>query len=208
VVDLGCGVAGPATDIALAFPAVRITGVTISPVQAALAQNLIRERAVDVRVDVRCGDYHETGLPTAAFDQVFVLECAGYSPDPVALFREACRLLRPGGRLYVKDVHRPEGPLGEVESVAWEAFDRQWALARTPTLREMRRDVETAGLTVTRAESVQVEMDHRWFGEAMLDQTGLLPRLSEFGRLCAPPAALRGTIGEILAIRPVTLAPG
>jgi SAM-dependent methyltransferase len=51
------------------------------------------------------GDYEDTILPRAGYDGVYALEssCHAHDAGKAALLTEACRVLKPGGRLVVAD---------------------------------------------------------------------------------------------------------
>lgn len=175
ILDAGCGVCGPAIDIARAYPNCTVMGLTISEVQADIARRRIAEANMWSRVGVYCEDYHRMPFPTDSFDVVLFLEVTGYSPDLDALYREAARVLRPGGRVYVKDLFRQDIPY----SRSMRDFDRLWGLASTPTLPETTDAMQMAGLVdVTTREYPHVDMGHYY--RSMLSEDGAL---NEFGRV-------------------------
>ena len=124
LLDAGCGVGGPAVALLQAYPHATLAGVTLSPVQAAMANQLALDRGVAARARFAVADYHELPFADATFDVVFYFECTGYSPDPAALYREAARVLKPGGRVYVKDVFRRATDLDAEPSSAWSPLTR------------------------------------------------------------------------------------
>jgi len=148
VIDAGCGVGGPACALLQAYPRATLVGVTLSPVQAALAQQLALKRRVADRAQFVVGDYHALPVDPASCDRVFFFECTGYSPDPARLYREAARVLRPGGTVYVKDVFAKPPPWTEAEAAKLRAFDALWACVRTGTLDEAASAAGAAGLEV------------------------------------------------------------
>src|SRR5438105_932352 len=97
VLDAGCGVAGPAVDIARAYSTVRIDAITISPRQAEIGQERVRAAGLGERVRLYLGDYHALPFVDESFDAVVFFESSGYSDDRTQLFAEVRRVLRPGG---------------------------------------------------------------------------------------------------------------
>src|SRR5438477_6911662 len=67
VVDLGCGVGASLCYLATRLPAIRGTGITLSPVQARFAQEAVKQAGLSERVVCLGGDYcHvQAGLPPA-----------------------------------------------------------------------------------------------------------------------------------------------
>lgn len=80
-------------------PAVRLTGIDLTPQMLAVA----RQRAHDLgrKVDLRVGNAEALDFPGSSFDTVVVTLGLCTIPDPRAAVGEARRVLRPGGRLLL-----------------------------------------------------------------------------------------------------------
>ncbi|TYC00309.1 methyltransferase domain-containing protein [Micromonospora sp. WP24] len=105
VLDAGCGVGAPAVQLAEEY-AVRVTGVTISPVQAVEAQRRREHSEAATRVAFAHGDYHDLAFPDSSFDAVVAIESLMHAGDLAAPLAEFHRVLRPGGRLAIADCTR------------------------------------------------------------------------------------------------------
>ncbi len=105
VVDAGCGVGGPACFFAEAGK-VNVQAVTISEVQVGKAREKVKERGLEERVQVLHGDYHRLDqlITPQSADVVYFLESFGHSHDKAAAIDAAARVLKPGGKLYIKDL--------------------------------------------------------------------------------------------------------
>ncbi len=147
VLDAGCGVCEPAIDMATGFERVGIEAVTLSSVQADVARARVKAAGLDHAIRIHVLDYHELPFSDGSFDIILFLESAGYSDDHEALFAGVHRLLRKGGRLYIKDMFCREGELSERQLRALSAFDRTWVQS-TPRISEIVSSVERSGLEV------------------------------------------------------------
>lgn len=192
VLDVGCGVCGPALDLAAALD-VSIDGITLSPSQAATARDRIQAASLEDRVRVHLGDYHHLPFEDGSFDAALLLEAASYSPDPEGLFAEVHRVLRPGALLYVKDFFLEEGRLGPEQARELQDYDFTYC-TRTRPLREVLQALDAAGFECLRAGPLAGATMER-FHQAMVDSGSLptvtsafltfqapAPRLSRFGR--------------------------
>jgi cyclopropane fatty-acyl-phospholipid synthase-like methyltransferase len=180
VLDAGCGVGGPALAIACGVPDVVIDGVTVSEVQVRMARDLIARAGLGERVRVHLADFHRLPFRPAVFDLALFLEVTGYSPDRGLLYREAARVLRPGGTVYVKDVFCRDGPLTPRQRSSMAAFDELWACVRSPTLTETVGALRAAGLVdVSAREYPFVDTQHFYESTVSRDESGL--RLNTFG---------------------------
>jgi SAM-dependent methyltransferase len=98
LVDLGCGMAGPALWVARETGA-NLIGVDVSSVAVALATE--RADRLDLPRSARfiTGSFADTGLDSASADAAMSEDAIQYAPDKTAALWEAARILRPGGRL-------------------------------------------------------------------------------------------------------------
>jgi ubiquinone/menaquinone biosynthesis C-methylase UbiE len=201
VLDAGCGVAGPAIDMACAVPDLTVIGVTISPIQARLARTRIRQAQLQSRVQAIVGDFHNLPLPDASVDAALFLESAGYAFDQAAVFAEAHRALAAGGALYVKDVFLREGAVSIAQKAQVEAFNRTFAY-EVRRMQETINAIARAGFTEIRAADLSPWITTEPFKRAMTSRSGDVTSLNDFGR--RHRAAFTATslfFGEIVARR-------
>lgn len=120
VLDLGCGVGGPALRIAARADA-RVTGVSISEEQVKTANRLAAEAGVADRVRFDHADAMKLPFADQTFDAVMALESIGHMPDRQQALTEACRVLRPGGRIVLTDAFE-RAPRKETRHPAIDRF--------------------------------------------------------------------------------------
>jgi tocopherol O-methyltransferase len=114
VLDVGCGIGGPALHLAGALGCT-VEGVTLSALQAARANAKAQAAGVAERARFHQLDALATGYHDGRFDVVWALESLMHIPDRAAFFAEALRLLRPGGTLAVATWSVRDGALDEDE---------------------------------------------------------------------------------------------
>jgi SAM-dependent methyltransferase len=109
VLDIGCGTGGAALALAAEHGAGSVTGVDVEPYVVRVATQRAAARGLSGRV--RFQQVTPGPLPFAdeSFDVVFSKDAIVHVEDKRALYAEARRVLRPGGRLCIGDWFRGEG---------------------------------------------------------------------------------------------------
>ena len=121
VLDLGSGGGIDCFRAArLVGPEGRVIGVDMTPEMVALAQGNRARLGVD-NVEFRLGEIERMPVDDGSVDLVISNCVINLSPDKDAVFREAFRALRPGGRLSVSDIVLV-GELPETERESMESW--------------------------------------------------------------------------------------
>ncbi len=143
VLDLGSGVGGPARHVA-SVVGCRVTGVDLVDEYVEFARDLGARCGLDARLAFRQGDATRLPFEDASFDAVMTQHACMNIVDKAAVYREAVRLLPPGGRFGLYDLM--QGPGGApFYPVPW-ARDRSTSFLAT--LRETRELLNAAGFEI------------------------------------------------------------
>jgi len=153
VLDIGCGVGGPARYLAATFGC-RVTGVDLTAEFIAVAQMLTARCHLDHFVDFRQANALDLPFADASFDMVWCQNVTMNIEDKAAFYREVARVLKPGGRFTSTEM--AAGPAGE------PYYPQPWA--RQPEIsflvpqEEMRAAMEAAGLRVLEWRDTSAEV--------------------------------------------------
>jgi SAM-dependent methyltransferase len=108
VLDVGCGIGGPARYLAATFDC-KVTGVDLSPGFIDAARYLTERCGLSDHVTFQAGDALHLPFDDAAFDTVFLQHVAMNVEDRPALYAEVRRVLAPGGRFATYDLVLRDG---------------------------------------------------------------------------------------------------
>jgi cyclopropane fatty-acyl-phospholipid synthase-like methyltransferase len=180
VLDAGCGVGGSSIWLAQERGA-EVVGITPVASQVARAERFAAQRglladhrpptAEDTRntqhslrnsvLGSRPGharfeqaDYTAAPFPEASFDMVWSLESLCHAPRKDAFYREAARLLRPGGRLVVAEYIRAARSLAPDDERRLRAWLGGWAIPDLDTRGEHMEHLAAAGFGDIRFDDV------------------------------------------------------
>lgn len=117
VLDAGCGVCGPARYFAK-HAGVKVEAITISEDQVEKAKKYISDEGLEGTVNVTHGDYHqlENYYDADSFDVVYFLESFGHATNHEQVLNSAWGMLKPGGKLYIKDLFIKEAAIESLKN--------------------------------------------------------------------------------------------
>jgi phosphoethanolamine N-methyltransferase len=173
VLDIGCGTGGAALTLATEHHAQSVTGVDVERFVIDRATTIAREHGQDERVRFIAVEPGPLPFADETFDIVFSKDAIIHVREKEALYTEAHRVLRAGGRLCVGDWLRGEGddldPLVDTFIAAsGEDFYMQ-------TLAQLRSLLSSVGF-----DDVEVEDRRDWYAtEAQNELTRLRGPLRE-----------------------------
>ncbi len=103
VLDVGCGVGGPACDIATTTGA-RVVGISNSRAGVDGATASAADRGLGAQVRFELGEMLQLPIEDTSVDAVFSCEAVHNVVDKAPLARELARVLKSGGRMVVGDL--------------------------------------------------------------------------------------------------------
>jgi SAM-dependent methyltransferase len=165
-VDLGCGPADVPIRLARAVKHSHITAVDGSAQMLSVGRRAIEAAALQNRIALHLGRLPGLSLPERHFDVVLSKDMLHHLPDPSVLWREAQRLVKPGGAVFVMDLIRPDSPAqaraivervsGNESRILQEDFYN--SLCAAFTLAEVREQIRSAGLPLAVEQATERHM--------------------------------------------------
>jgi ubiquinone/menaquinone biosynthesis C-methylase UbiE len=141
LVDVGCGLAGPALWVAKQTGA-QLIGVDLSSVAVAKATERAAALGLSGQARFAVGTFAETGLSPGSADAMMSEDALQYAADKSAALREAARVLRPGGRFVFTAFELEPARVAGLPILGADPVD------------DYRRGLEAAGFSVDAYEEV------------------------------------------------------
>ncbi len=160
VLDVGCGVGGPARYFAATFGC-EVAGIDLSPAFIDTAAYLTERCGLTDRVRFQVGDALRLPFEDATFDAVFLQHVAMNIEDRDGVYKGVRRILAPGGRFVIFDLVLRDGDV--VFPVPWARdASASFLLSESDT----RTALERAGYkTMLWRDDTEAALD--WFNTVM-----------------------------------------
>jgi len=96
LLDCGCGIGGPARNIAR-FTGAHVTAVTINQFQVNRGNVLCKKEGIADKVVLQQANFMKLPYADNSFDGVYAIEATCHAPDRNGVYSEIFRVLKPGG---------------------------------------------------------------------------------------------------------------
>ena len=151
VLDIGCGWGGMALYLAEFAQARRVTGITLSQEQLAIARSRAEAAGLDERLEFALEDYRETKGPFDRIVSVGMFEHVGLR-DYATFFGQCARLLSDDGVALIHTIGNTTTPGPVNPWIAKYIFPG----GRLPSLSEIMPAIEASGLRVSDIEILRL----------------------------------------------------
>ena len=156
VLDAGCGLGQ--TSLWLAAERKTITtGISIVKEQVEKAEAYAKEMEI-TGVNFVQADYIHTPFEDECFDAVWAIESACHALDKSLFYKEAFRILKPGGRLVMADSFRGGRPLSEKGEKLLKGAFSGWQILDIDTPEEHTTHAKKAGFSKIEINDVSSHM--------------------------------------------------
>ncbi|PSP77746.1 hypothetical protein BRC81_09650 [Halobacteriales archaeon QS_1_68_20] len=147
VLDVGCGVGGPAVWLAEERDA-EVVGINITEGQLEVARERAAKSDASDRIEFRHDDYTvmET-IEDDSMDVAFCIEALHYAEDKQDVFEQAHRVLDDDGRITFGDGFKTERNLDPKSRELLDEVNERWKLPNLAHVDDIREDLEAAGFT-------------------------------------------------------------
>lgn len=157
VLEIGFGQGFNLGWLAPRHPAVRFSGIDLTPEHAQIAGARL---AALPNVNLGLADMHALPFADGRFDEVMAVEVFCYASDMPRALAEVARVLRPGGRFTLFDgyQHRPTAELQGDDALAVKLVARGMAVQAWQVPAELVAEAARHGLALEKAEVLDAQV--------------------------------------------------
>jgi cyclopropane fatty-acyl-phospholipid synthase-like methyltransferase len=153
ILDAGCGQGGSTVWLAENYD-VNVTGITLVPHQVKKAIKHAGKSKVGNKVSFYEQDYTKTGFSDESFTLIWACESMCHAQEKIDFYKEAFRLLKPGGRLICADYFRTERPLINAGEELLHDWLNGWSIKDIDTINEHSDNARLSGFTEFKIEDI------------------------------------------------------
>ena len=175
ILDIGCGIGGPAFEMARTCGA-DVVGIDLEAPLIQRASDAARRKGLADRCTFQTVELGPLAFPDESFDIVVTSGAITQTKDKAAVFNECFRILRPGGHLSCYDWMKSAAPLSD-DMLYW--FKMEGLTYALETLDDYRTHFENCGFAEVTAEDASPWYREQVNREYELIKGDLYPRMVE-----------------------------
>jgi cyclopropane fatty-acyl-phospholipid synthase-like methyltransferase len=153
ILDAGCGQGNSSVWLATNFD-VNVTGITLVPHQVKIARNDARKHKLDHKLSFDEQDYTNTKFEDGSFTVVWACESMCHAESKSDFYKEAFRLLKPGGRLICADYFRLKRDMPSEDESLLMKWLNGWSIKDIDTHDEHKINAENIGFAGFKLEDI------------------------------------------------------
>lgn len=108
ILDVGTGTGQIPLELCRRQPTCQVTAIDLADHMLTVGRDHVRRAGLEGRLRLERWDAKDMPCADAAFAAVMSNSIVHHIPEPIAVFVEMVRVLRPGGVLFVRDLLRPD----------------------------------------------------------------------------------------------------
>ncbi len=161
VLDAGCGVMGPARNIAT-YSGAHVTGISINQHQINRCNELNSETDIPHLLTAVQGDFMDLPFPDEHFTKAYAIEALCHSPSMLGVYQQIYKKLKPGGKacFYQWVMTDKYDPTNAAHKKAKEMIEYGNGITNMNTRAEVDQALKNSGFEVLETEDLAASETH------------------------------------------------